>query len=135
MHEVSLVADLVDACQTLAAGRPVRRVCVRHASSIPGQALEQAFRMLTQDGVMSGARLEAQAFDVRLRCACGFDGALGHDDLISGSVAVCPDCGDVSIRPRTAELELLGIETDTPTDEEHPTLAPAEDDGTSERAE
>ena len=111
MHEVSLVAELIDECQVRACGRTVRRVRVRHASSIPEPALQQAFRMLTEGGPMSDARLEADPFEIRLRCGCGFDGALGHDDLISGSVAVCPACGDVSIRSRTAELELLEIET------------------------
>ena len=111
MHEVSLVAELIDECQVRASGRSVRRVRVRHASSIPEPALQQAFRMLTEGSSMSGASLETEAFDIRLRCACGFDDALGHDDLISGSVAVCPRCGDVSIRSRTAELELLEVET------------------------
>jgi Zn finger protein HypA/HybF involved in hydrogenase expression len=111
VHEVSLVAELISECQLRASGRSVRRVRVRHASSIPEPALQQAFRMLTLGGSMSEARLEAEAFDIQLQCGCGFDGALGHDDLISGSVAVCPDCGDVSIRSRTAELELLEVET------------------------
>ena len=39
--------------------------------------------------------------DVELRCGCGFGGALGHDDLIGGSVAVCPACGEVSTLRRT----------------------------------
>lgn len=111
MHEVSLVAELISECQLRASGRSVRCVRIRHASSIPEPALQQAFRMLTLGGSMSEARLEAESFDIQLQCGCGFDGALGHDDLISGSVAVCPDCGDVSIRSRTAELELMEIET------------------------
>ena len=111
MHEVSLVAELIRECQLRASGLPVRRVRVRHASSIPEPALQQAFRMLTVGGCMAEALLEAEPFDIRLRCGCGFDGVLGHDDLISGSIAVCPDCGDVSIRSRTAELELLEVDT------------------------
>ena len=58
---------------------------------------------------MADATLEAETFDVELRCGCGFAGALGHDDLIGGSVAVCPACGDVSTLRRTAELELLEV--------------------------
>lgn len=46
-----------------------------------------------------------------LTCGCGFMGALGHDSLTSGFVAVCPDCGDVSTLRRTAELELLEVRT------------------------
>jgi len=111
MHEVGLVAELVDECERQAAGRPVRLVRIRHASSISEAALQQAFQMLTIGRMLSGASLEAEAFDVELSCPCGFSGALGHDDLVSGSIAVCPWCGDVSTRPRTAEVELLEVGT------------------------
>jgi Zn finger protein HypA/HybF involved in hydrogenase expression len=111
VHEVSLVAELVGECERRSSGQPVVLVRVRHASSIAEPALQQAFRMLTRDGTLSAARLEAEAFDVELDCRCGFSGVLGHDDLIGGSVAVCPACGDVSTRHRTAELELIGVET------------------------
>lgn len=111
MHEVSLVADLVAQCERRTAGRPVQVVRVRYASSIPEAGLRQAFTMLTEDGPLAGAMLEAEPFDVLLTCACGFSGALGHDDLISASIAVCPSCGAVSTRARTAELELLEVRT------------------------
>ncbi|HEX2755570.1 MAG TPA: hydrogenase/urease maturation nickel metallochaperone HypA [Candidatus Limnocylindrales bacterium] len=108
MHEVSLVAELVEICEQQAAGRRVDVVRVRHATTIPPEALEQAFRMLTDGGSLAGARLEAEPFDIELSCGCGFDGALGHDDL-AGSVAVCPSCAAVSTLHRTAELELLEV--------------------------
>lgn len=111
MHEVSLVAELVTECERRSAGQPVALVRVRHASSIPESALRQAFRMLTEGGSLADAALEAETFDVVLRCGCGFAGPLGHDDLISASVAVCPACGDVSTLRRTAELELLEVRT------------------------
>lgn len=111
MHEVSLVADLITQCELRSAGRPVSVVRVRHASSIPEPALQQAFRMLTEGGNLADATLEAEAFDVHLSCECGFAGVLGHDDLISSSVAVCPACGNVSTLHRTAELELLEVRT------------------------
>ena len=111
MHEVSLVADLIEQARVRSGGRQVKLVRVRHASSIPAAALQQAFRMLTTGTGMAGAALDAESFAVELRCPCGFSGALGHDDLIGGSVAVCPACGDVSTQPRTAELELLEVRT------------------------
>ena len=111
MHEVSLVAELIAQCERQAAGQPVVLVRVRHASSIPEEMLQQAFRMLTEDGPMADATLRAESFDVQLRCECGFDGILGHDDLIGGSMAVCPACGEVSTQPRTGELELLEVQT------------------------
>lgn len=111
MHEVSLVAELIDQCERQSAGQPVTLVRVRHASSIPEDALQQAFRMLTEGGRLADVTLQAESFDVRLACACGFDGALGHDDLIGGSMAICPACGDVSKQLRTAEIELLEVRT------------------------
>ncbi len=60
---------------------------------------------------MADATLAAESFPVALDCGCGFAGAIGHDDLIGGSVAVCPMCGNVSTLRRTAELELLEVRT------------------------
>jgi Zn finger protein HypA/HybF involved in hydrogenase expression len=111
MHEVSLVAELVAECERRSSGRPVQLVRVRHASSIPEPTLRQAFEMLAEGGSLAGAALETETFDVMLHCECGFAGALGHDDLIGGSVAVCPTCGDVSTLRRMAELELLEVRT------------------------
>jgi Zn finger protein HypA/HybF involved in hydrogenase expression len=113
LHEVSLVAELITECERRAGGQPVQLVRVRHASSIEEGALRQAFRMLTENTGMAEATLDAEIFEVALSCSCGFAGALGHDDLVGGSVAVCPVCGDVSALRRTAELELLEVRTVT----------------------
>jgi len=111
MHEVSLVADLITESERRSAGQPIQLIRVRHASSIEEASLQQAFRMLIEGGPHAAATLMAESFDVTLKCRCGFNGVLGHDDLIGGSVAVCPACGDVSTRTRTAELELLEVRT------------------------
>jgi len=111
MHEVSLVAALIATCEEQAAGRPVDTVRVRHASSITDDSLQQAFRLLAEDSGLAGATLETEPFDVPLRCPCGFDGILGHDDLVGGSMAVCPSCGDITTMSRTSELELLEVRT------------------------
>ena len=105
-----MVAELIAECERRSAGRTIRLVRVRHATTIPEPALRQAFEMLTEGSILAGATLEAETFPVELQCACGFAGALGHDDLISGSVAVCPTCGEVTILHRTAELELLEVQ-------------------------
>jgi Zn finger protein HypA/HybF involved in hydrogenase expression len=110
MHEVSVVADLIAECERRSAGLTIRLVRVRHATTLAEPALRQAFEMLTEGSVLAGATLEAEPYPVELQCACGFAGALGHDDLISGSVAVCPSCGEVTILHRTAELELLEVQ-------------------------
>jgi Zn finger protein HypA/HybF involved in hydrogenase expression len=113
MHEVSLVAELVDRCVQLAgrqaAPEPVTAVRVRYATTIPADVLHQAFTTLTADTPLAGARLEAQPFDVRLDCAtCDFTGPLGHDD-VAGSMAVCPRCGGVTPLRHPVELELLEL--------------------------
>ena len=114
MHEVSLVAELVEECERRAAGTPVALVRVRHASSIPESVIQQAFAMLTEGGLLATARLEVESFDVRLECPCGFAGVLGHDEVISSSMVVCPECASVQGRPRTADLELLEVAAAAP---------------------
>lgn len=109
MHEVSLVAELVETAAARSGGRPVALVRVRHATTIPVDVLRQAFQMLVEGGPLAGATLDAQSFDIELRCACGFAGAAGHDDMVGGSMAVCPSCAEVVTLPPTAELELLEV--------------------------
>jgi Zn finger protein HypA/HybF involved in hydrogenase expression len=109
VHEVSLVAELVEAAEGRSGGAPVALVRVRHATTIPEDVLRQAFEMLTGTGPLAGAVLDLEPFDVELACSCGFAGALGHDDLVGGSMAVCPACGEVHQLPPTAELELLEV--------------------------
>lgn len=109
MHEVGLVAELVDACESEAGGRPVAAVRVRHAATFPEDVLRQAFVMLAAGTNLESAALETETFDLLLRCSCGFDGALGHDDVIGPTMAVCPGCGSLRERPATAELELLEV--------------------------
>ncbi len=108
MHEASLVAELVEACERRAAGTPVALVRVRHAAGVSQEALRQAFALLAADGPLAGADLELEPVEPRLDCPCGFAGPLGHDDLAVG-VAVCPSCGAVSRWRHPAELELLEL--------------------------
>ena len=109
MHEVGLVAELVDAAVERSGGGPVTLVRVRRASTIPEDVLRQAFEMLVAGTPLEDATLEVEPFDVRLTCPCGFDGALEHDDMIGPSQVVCPSCGDLRGVPPTAELELLEV--------------------------
>ncbi|MEX1172369.1 MAG: hydrogenase/urease maturation nickel metallochaperone HypA [Chloroflexota bacterium] len=111
MHELSLVADLLDAATLRADGAAVTRLRVRHASSLPEDALRQAFQLVATGGPFADVALDTEPFAVGLTCPCGFDGALGHDDVISPTLVACPSCGDVHARSRTAELELLEVVT------------------------
>jgi Zn finger protein HypA/HybF involved in hydrogenase expression len=82
---------------------------VRCATTIPDGVLRQAFEMLVPGTALEAAVLEVEPFDVRLSCACGFDGALEHDDVIGPSQAICPRCNELHPIPPTAELELLEV--------------------------
>lgn len=109
MHEVALVADLVEAAVARVEGLKARRVVVRYASTIPGDVFEQAWAMLTAGGPLDGAELDAAPFAVTLACACGFAGALQHDDVIGPGQAVCPACSELRSFPVTPELELVEV--------------------------
>ena len=109
MHEVGLVAQLVDAAVDRSGGAPVALIRVRYATTIPEDVLRQAFEMLTVDGPLAAATLEAEPFDLRLACPCGFDGALGHDDVIGPGQVVCPSCSELRVIPSTPELELVEV--------------------------
>ena len=109
MPEVSLVAELVEAVEARSGGARVSLVRVRHATTFPEDVLRQAFEMLTATGPLAGATLVLEPFDVRLSCACGYAGSLGHDDMVGGSMAVCPACGELTQLPPTAELELVQV--------------------------
>ena len=109
MHEVGMVAQLVDAAVATAGGRPVTAVRIRFATTVPEDVLRQAFEMLTAEGPLASAVLETEPFDVRLACPCGFTGALEHDDVIGPGQAVCPSCGELRSFPPTPELELVEV--------------------------
>jgi Zn finger protein HypA/HybF involved in hydrogenase expression len=109
VHELSLVAELVAECERRAAGAPVSLVRVRCAATIPEAALREAFRLLTAGGPLAAATLEVESLAVRLRCPCGFAGALGDADL-AGHLAVCPSCGAVSSHEHAAGgVHLLAV--------------------------
>jgi Zn finger protein HypA/HybF involved in hydrogenase expression len=113
VHEVALVAQLVEATSERAAGRPVELVRIRYATTIPADVLEQAWTMLVAGGPLEGALLDAEPVDVRLACPCGFDGALGHDDVLGPGQAVCPACSELRAVQVTPELELLEVRSAT----------------------
>src|SRR6478736_3754975 len=109
MHELSLVAELVDACERQASGRTVGAIRVRVAGTVPTDLVRQGFAMLTSGTPLESASLEIDPFDVRLRCSCGFDGALEHDDLLGPTVAICPQCDAVQRITAVPEIELLEV--------------------------
>lgn len=109
MHEVSLMADLVEVAKQKADGKPIAEIKVRHATTIPDPMLRQAYTMVTDNTPLASTTLTAEPFDVILDCKqCDFNGQLHHHD-IEGHVTICPQCGDVSELDYPAELELIDV--------------------------
>jgi Zn finger protein HypA/HybF involved in hydrogenase expression len=109
MHELSLVAELVDECVASAGNRDIELIRIRHASTISEETVRQAFDMLTTGSPLAGVRLETEEFTLSLHCAaCDHSAVLDHDHAI-GHVRVCPACGTVSNDPQACELELVAI--------------------------
>jgi Zn finger protein HypA/HybF involved in hydrogenase expression len=107
MHELSLVAELVDECVRRAGGREIAVIRVRHATTIGEDTVRQAFDMLTAGGPLDGVRLETEPFDLPFACdACNYAGVLDHDHAV-GHLRVCPACGCVSNDEEPCELELV----------------------------
>jgi Zn finger protein HypA/HybF involved in hydrogenase expression len=111
VHEVSLVSELIDEVRAQAGQEQVVSLRVRHATTIPEDVLRQAFALLVEGDPLAEAALETEPFEIRLTCPCGFDGVLGHDDVVGPTIAVCPSCGELRRTPPTAELELLEVVT------------------------
>jgi Zn finger protein HypA/HybF involved in hydrogenase expression len=108
MHELSLVAELVEACTRRAGGAPVSRVRVRCATTVPEAALRESFRLLAAGGPLADAVLEVEPIQVPPACPCGSTATPDDTDVV-GHLAVCPACGAVSAHAATTGLELLEV--------------------------
>jgi Zn finger protein HypA/HybF involved in hydrogenase expression len=106
MHELSLVAELVDECCRRAGGELISLVRVRCSMPDADGELQQAFLMMTEATPLDGAVLEVEPATLLVACACGYRGPVG--DGIVGHMFVCPECSQVG--PITsASLELLEV--------------------------
>jgi Zn finger protein HypA/HybF involved in hydrogenase expression len=107
VHELSLVAELVEACTRRAGGAPVTLVRVRCAATVPEAALRESFRLLAAGGPLGGAVLEVEPLDAPPACPCGSTATPADADVV-GHLVVCPSCGAVSAHA-AAGLELLEV--------------------------
>jgi len=113
MHELSLVEEMVSKCLALAHGRTVLEVRARCSDGIDAAEVSESFSFLVAgqgsaggDTCLTGARLALETVPAVLRCACGFNGELPHDN-VAGHLGICPECGHVS--EQGGGLEVLGI--------------------------
>jgi Zn finger protein HypA/HybF involved in hydrogenase expression len=106
MHELSLVAELVDECCRRADGQPVSLVRVRCSLPDLDGELQQAFLMMTTATPLEGAVLEVESAVLNVTCPCGYSGPVTNG--IVGHMFVCPSCAQV--RPiESPSLELLEV--------------------------
>jgi Zn finger protein HypA/HybF involved in hydrogenase expression len=105
MHELSLMAALIDECRRRAGGRAIANVRVRLGPTLSEEEAHQVFAMLTADTTLEGAVLEVEPLDTALSCVCGYSGPV-DDDHIVGHLLVCQHCGRV-YPSEASGLELL----------------------------
>jgi Zn finger protein HypA/HybF involved in hydrogenase expression len=108
VHELSLVAELVELVERHAAGRTVKTVRARCAGVAGAEDLRFAFAQLSRDA-LPGAALEIESEPAHLACACGFSGDI-EPASAAGHLGVCPGCGRVQEIPSC--FELVGIVLD-----------------------
>jgi len=108
VHELSLVAELVESCELHAAGRPVSAVRVRCGDLIDGAELAIAFEELAVGTVLVGAALEIERVPTVLSCSCGFAGPVEAEHS-GGHVALCPGCAEVRAVEEVLELVALRV--------------------------
>jgi Zn finger protein HypA/HybF involved in hydrogenase expression len=107
VHELSLVAELVEECRRRAGETPVSAVKVRWSSPEDDDEIRQAFAVLTEATALDGATLEIEQVPMIADCACGYRGRATSDDVV-GHIFVCPRCAAVG--PITSPaLELVEI--------------------------
>jgi Zn finger protein HypA/HybF involved in hydrogenase expression len=108
MHELSLVEELVDECNRLAAGRRVAEVRARCPLVVDVDELVEGFKELTSGGSLGDAELVIEAVPVALHCKCGFEGEMDSAELV-GHLAICPGCGQVQEAETGLELVALRL--------------------------
>jgi len=107
VHELSLVAELVDECRRRAGSAVVSAVKVRWSSPEDDDEIQQAFTILTEATALDGATLEIERVAMHVDCPCGYTGRATSDDVV-GHIFVCPRCATVG--PITfPALELVEI--------------------------
>lgn len=111
MHELSIVASIVDSVTESLAGYPGARVVevrlrVGALAAVIEDSLQFCWGIATQDTGLAGARLSVKVLPVVVRCA-----ACGEGEMESLQSFRCPQCGEPASDVRQGrELEIEAIE-------------------------
>jgi hydrogenase nickel incorporation protein HypA/HybF len=112
MHEVSLMAQMLEIARSEAAHAGARRISLIHLragalSGVVPEALRFAFEVLRgADAVTAGARIEIEPVAIRCRCR-----TCGREFEPSDAIFVCPDCEGLDAEILSGrELELTRME-------------------------
>lgn len=100
MHELSIVAGVVDICEQHADGRRVQAVVLEigSLSGVVPEALEFCFAAGTSGTLLEGARLEIERV-----AATGYCDACGELSAIESFVDACPRCGGFPLEIRSGQ--------------------------------
>ncbi len=120
MHEYSLAMGLVEALREELRRHPVNgriaKVHVRQGELLvlSEEALQEAWRILTQGGELAGSELAIEKVAVRVRCGgCGYQGPVGYLSEQGWHFAVpvlrCPRCGGRVEVVEGRDLAIVGL--------------------------
>ena len=103
MHEYSIARELIDTLteqvdETKLANTTKVHLELGELRVISREALNQAFRIITEDTILAGAALEFEKVPLVAHCdECEFEGEVNYDDELSLHFSVpvlsCPNCG------------------------------------------
>ena len=111
MHEYGAVESVVNHVLAQIREEHVHHVCsirFRRSSAFSEDALKQAFRALSANTVLDGARLEIETQNVDFRCQCSYTQVVHSDDLM-GHMFVCPNCGEAREIKQCHDLSLVSV--------------------------
>lgn len=123
MHEYSLAHALLEGLSEHLRREPVsgrvRAVHVRKGELLilSGEALAEAWRILTEGTPLAGAELQIETVPVRVRCGgCGYEGPVRYAREEGWHFAVpvlaCPRCGGRAQVAEGRDLAIVGLTVD-----------------------
>ena len=124
MHEYSIARELINILTDQVDESRLKKTRKVHLELgelriISKEALNQAFKLVTEDTILEGAVLEFEDVTLVARCnECGFEGKVNYDEEISLHFSIpvlsCPNCGnsveiiegnELSVKSLTVEEE------------------------------